>query len=349
MKLLVSSLEASANLHFEQILPHLGEVELKGIFGERFSEFGVPLYESGKFSAMGFVEVLPLILKAKRAIKQMCEVAKECDAVLLIDSPAFNLPLAKALKKAGVTTPVTYYILPQVWAWRASRAKVVDEVCDNAVCIFPFETKFFKKAQFLGHPLLDEISAKFGSNSVLTGEQTRRQVAFLPGSRKGEISRLMPVFRELLPKFKEFKCTLVIPPHLRGSEVYGDVSGFELSYNTHETLSKSHFAFVCSGTATLEAALIGTPFVLCYKANAIDIFLARKLVKLKHAGLANIIFDFLGNKPLHEELIGGEVSAQRLFEAYEKCDFKAFAKSREVLREYLVGGSAKNVAKILKG
>ena len=111
MKLLVSCLEASANLHLEQVLEHLPKCELKGIFDEKFGE---PFMRSSEFSAMGFVEVLPLYFKAKRAIKEMTRLAGQCDAVLLIDSPAFNLPLAKAIKETGIKTPVTYYILPQV-------------------------------------------------------------------------------------------------------------------------------------------------------------------------------------------------------------------------------------------
>lgn len=130
-------------------------------------------------------------------------------------------------------------------------------------------------------------------------------------------------------------------------EIYGPLDGFSIANDTPATLKDCDFAFICSGTATLEAALIGTPFVLCYKAKAFDVWLARKLVKLKHVGLANIIFDFLGEEPLHEELLQSEVSAQNLLAAYERCDAAKFKLASEKLRDYLKFGSSENVAKIL--
>ncbi len=347
MKILVSCLEPSANLHFGEVLKHLNGVEICGIFDKKFAEFGAPLYESSEFSAMGFVEILPLILKAKRALKEMVNLAKSCDAVLLVDSPAFNLPLAKALKKAHIKAKITYYILPQVWAWKRKRVKKVEAFCDNLASILPFDAQFYTRATYVGHPLLDEICVKKTSaNLNLAKNET---VAFLPGSRKSEISRLMPVYREVRAKLPEkTNALLVVPPHLKGSEIYGDVAGFTLVYETHEALLKSDFAFVCSGTATLEAALIGTPFLLCYKANKLDIFLARLLVKLKHVGLANIIFDFTGGEELHREFIGDEVSAANLLGEFERCDRGKFAAGCEALRKYLAHGSSESVAQMLK-
>ena len=141
-----------------------------------------------------------------------------------------------------------------------------------------------------------------------------------------------------------------MPPFLldKVGEIYGDVSDFEVVSNTPEALYESDFAFVCSGTATLEAALIGTPFVLAYKAKTIDVFIARKFVKIKHAGLANIMFDFMGKEPLHEEFIQEFATAENLLKAYESCDRQKFLKGCDELRAYLGHGSSKNVVKILK-
>ena len=341
MKILVSALEPSANLHLKEILRNFeGEFELMGIFSE---ELGTPYMKSSEFSAMGFVEVLPLIFKAKKAMKLMSQMAKEADAVLLIDSPAFNLPLAKAIKEAGVKAAVTYYILPQVWAWKPKRVSVVEKYCDNLASILPFDSKFYSRSTYVGHPLMDEIKLKKTSLS------SSGKVAFLPGSRRSEISRLMPVYRELAKKI-EAKRLLVVPPFLldKVGEIYGDVSDFEVVSNTPEALCESDFAFVCSGTATLEAALIGTPFVLAYKAKAIDVFIARKFVKIKHAGLANIMFDFMGKEPLHEEFIQEFATAENLLRAYKSCDRQKFLKGCDELRAYLAHGSSKNVVKILK-
>ena len=341
MKILVSALEPSANLHLKEILKNFeGEFELMGIFSE---ELGTPYMKSSEFSAMGFVEVLPLIFKAKKAMKVMSQMAKEADAVLLIDSPAFNLPLAKAIKESGAKAAVTYYILPQVWAWKPKRVSVVERYCDNLASILPFDSKFYSRSTYVGHPLMDEIKLKKTSLS------SSGKVAFLPGSRRSEISRLMPVYRELAKKI-EAKRLLVVPPFLldKMGEIYGDTSDFEIVSNTPEALYESDFAFVCSGTATLEAALIGTPFVLAYKAKAIDVFIARKFVKIKHAGLANIMFDFMGKEPLHEEFIQEFATAENLLRAYKSCDRQKFLKGCDELRAYLAHGSSKNVVKILK-
>lgn len=390
MKYLISCLEPSANLHFKEVLAHLKRLdpacEICGIFDEKL---GSPLYKSSEFSAMGFIEILPLILKAKRAVAQMTRLAAECDRVLLIDSPAFNLPLARAIKESGARAEISYYILPQVWAWKPHRAEKLKAFCDNLLSIWPFEAKFFgadcegdkgavpqeaeskdaaaqevkdkdaaqkedtarpseqsaktAKYSFVGHPLLDEI--KFQKSSY----EKQGKIAFMPGSRRAEISRLMPIFRALVPKFENSERVLIIPPHLmdQRDEIYGPLDGFSIADDTPATLKDCDFAFICSGTATLEATLIGTPFVLCYKARAFDVWLARKLVKLKHVGLANIIFDFLGEEPLHEELLQGEVSAQNLLAAYEHCDAAKFKLASEKLRDYLKFGSSENVAKIL--
>lgn len=390
MKYLISCLEPSANLHFKEVLAHLKRLdpacEICGIFDEKL---GSPIYKSSEFSAMGFIEILPLILKAKRAIAQMTRLAAECDRVLLIDSPAFNLPLARAIKNSGARAEISYYILPQVWAWKPHRAEKLKAFCDNLLSIWPFEAKFFgadcegdkgavpqeaeskdaaaqeakdkdaapkenaarpseqsaktAKYSFVGHPLLDEI--KFQKSSY----EKQGKIAFMPGSRRAEISRLMPIFRALALKFENSERVLIIPPHLmdQRDEIYGPLDGFSIANDTPATLKDCDFAFICSGTATLEAALIGTPFVLCYKARAFDIWLARKLVKLKHVGLANIIFDFLGEEPLHEELLQSEVSAQNLLAAYERCDAAKFKLASKKLRDYLKLGSSENVAKIL--
>ncbi|WP_298062580.1 DUF354 domain-containing protein [uncultured Campylobacter sp.] len=390
MKYLISCLEPSANLHFKEVLAHLKRLDpaykICGIFDEKL---GSPIYKSSEFSAMGFIEILPLILKAKRAVAQMTRLAAECDRVLLIDSPAFNLPLARAIKESGARAEISYYILPQVWAWKPHRAEKLKAFCDNLLSIWPFEAKFFgadceedegavpqeaegkdivlqetkdkdvapkedaarqssqsaktAKYSFVGHPLLDEI--KFQKSSY----EKQGKIAFMPGSRRAEISRLMPIFRALVPKFENSERVLIIPPHLmdQRDEIYGPLGGFSIANDTPATLKDCDFAFICSGTATLEAALIGTPFVLCYKARAFDVWLARKLVKLKHVGLANIIFDFLGEEPLHEELLQSEVSAQNLLAAYERCDAAKFKLASEKLRDYLKFGSSENVAKIL--
>lgn len=369
---LVTALEPSANLHLKEVLKafwaEFGEFELCGIYDENLcAEFetnlkGVkinkPLYSSHEFSAMGFVEVLPLIFKAKRAIKELTSLAlerqnaqKPFDAVLCIDSPAFNIPFAKALNAAGVRAKKIYYILPQVWAWKKGRIPIIEANFDELASILPFDGQFFSKSTFVGHPLLDELK-EFKDESdfemILSKEEGKKTLSFLPGSRRSEIKRLMPVFRELALNFKGEKILCVPPFNLaRLDEIYGDTKGFKVVTNTPQALKKSDFAFICSGTATLEAALIGTPFILAYKAKVIDVFIARLFVRLKHIGLANIMCDFAGKSELNPEFLQNEVSAKNLFEAYRKFDFKEFFDKVSFLKNYLRFGSAKNVAKML--
>lgn len=338
---------------------NLGDTpNLKGV------KINKPLYSSHEFSAMGFVEVLPLIFKAKRAIKELVSLAlerqnansstnspKPFDAVLCIDSPAFNIPFAKALNAAGVRAKKIYYILPQVWAWKKGRIPIIEANFDELASILPFDGQFFSKSTFVGHPLLDELK-EFKDESdfemILSKEEGKKTLSFLPGSRRSEIKRLMPVFRELALNFKGEKILCVPPFNLaRLDELYGDTKGFKVVTNTPQALKKSDFAFICSGTATLEAALIGTPFILAYKAKAIDVFIARLFVRLKHIGLANIMCDFAGKTELNPEFLQNEVSAKNLFEAYRKFDFKEFFDKVSFLKNYLRFGSAKNVAKML--
>ena len=341
MKLLVSALEPSANIYLKEILDnYYDELEISGIFDEKLGE---PKYKASDFAVMGLTEVIDKIGVAKLAIGDMIFMAKDVDKVLLIDSPAFNLPLAKSLKLNYPNLEIIYYILPKVWAWKKGRAKKVDKYCDRLCSIFPFEDKFYKRSEYVGNPLLDSIKVK--------NDGTKKdQIAFLPGSRKGEIKRLMPVFRELAKDIKKRK-VLVIPKLFSQKQVkeyYGDISDFEISYDTHKTLAQSDFAYICSGTATLESAIIGTPFVLVYKARKLDFWIGRKLVKLPYVGLANILLRFEGKEPLHKELLQDDVTFDNLLEAYHNIDEEKFLKRSKEIVDILKHGSRDRVIDILK-
>ncbi|MEF3191006.1 MAG: lipid-A-disaccharide synthase [Campylobacterales bacterium] len=343
MKLLVSALEPSANLHLEPLLRYLPGVEICGIFDRRF---GATLYEGQEFAVMGIVDALKKVPLARRAISQMVELAKGCDRVLLIDGPGFNIPLARALKNHYPNKDIFYYILPKVWAWKKGRIAQVEAITTAQLLIFPFERLFWKQGEYVGNPLLDEIPS-FREAVVAEGP-----VAFLPGSRAGEITRLMPVFREVAAKIEGAK-EIVIPAFFDDATIatlYGDLSGFTIVRNTYEALERARFAFVCSGTATLEAALMGVPMVLVYKARPLDYWIGRRVVKLAHVGLANIIADFAGEAPVHEELLQDEVNVQRLLESYHHADAAAFLAKSHRLRELLEHGSAERVARrIMRG
>jgi lipid-A-disaccharide synthase len=160
----------------------------------------------------------------------------------------------------------------------------------------------------------------------------------------------MPIIKELRQNIDK-KSILVIPAHFTNEEIdkyYGDISNFQVIRNTQDALNLSDFAFVCSGTATLEAAIIGIPFVLIYKAKKIDYFIGKKFVKLKHVGLANIIFDFLQRDAMHIELIQDDLTIENLLTTYKNFDRNNFFKKVLELREILTSGVSEEVAKILE-
>ena len=335
MKVLVSSLEPSANLHLGEILKK-EKFEIVGIFDEKFGE---PIYSSKEFSVMGFIDVIPKILKAKEAIKELAFLSKECDKVLLIDGPSFNLPLAKEIKKINPNIEIIYYILPKVWAWKKGRIKTVNEYIDKKAYIFPFEREYWGDG-YVGNPLLDEIT-------TFRDDKIYNQVAFLAGSRKSEIKSLMPIFREIAKKI-EAKKVLVVPKiYENNMDIYGDVSDFEISYDTHSTLLKSDFAYICSGTATLEAAIIGTPFVLMYKARQIEYMIAKMFVKLNYVGLANIIFEREGLDTFHKEYLQ-KFNIDELISDYENSNLNEWLEKSDKIRKILKFGSSLNVIKLLK-
>ncbi len=341
MKLLISALEPSSNLHLKEVLRHTHDVELMGIFDKSLGE---PLYDISEMAIMGVVDAIKKLRWFFKVADEMVELAKDADKVLLMDSSGFNLPLAKKLKAKYPQKEIIYYILPQIWASRPKRAKKLEQYCDRLLGILPFEVAYYpqRKAEYIGHPLLDEIE--------VTHEVDADTIAFMPGSRKSEISRLLPIFKEVRKKFSEKKALLIIPAGFSNEKItswYGDISMFEISRNTHSALAQSEFAFICSGTATLEAALIGTPFTLSYIAKKIDFFIGTKLLGIKQVGLANIILTHYNNTTLHNEILQEQVTVDNLLKEYYNTDREIFAKKAEELRAYLGHGSSENVAKLI--
>ena len=348
MKILVSALEPSSNLHLKEVLKHIEaseqKVELVGIFEK---SLGNPLYDISQIAIMGLIDAIKKIRWAYKAIDEMLVLAKDVDKILLMDSSAFNLPLAKKLKKTYPEKEIIYYILPQVWASRPKRVKKLEQYCDTLLGILPFETAYYtsNKASYVGHPLLDEI------NIHKVEDQTKNIISFMPGSRKSEIIRLMPIFLELRRRLgNDIRPLLVIPPSFDKNKIaklYKGNREFEIVRDTHEALRRSEFAFICSGTATLEAALIATPFTLAYIAKKVDFFIGTKLLGITQVGLANIILSNYNGTKLHNELLQEDVTVDNLLKEYYDTDKDRFSKKARELREYLAHGSSKNVAKII--
>ncbi|SFV58815.1 Lipid-A-disaccharide synthase [hydrothermal vent metagenome] len=342
MKILVSALEPSSNLHLKEIMKYKNSIELVGIFDK---SLGTPNYDISQMAIMGFVDAIKKIKWFLNLANEMVKLAKDVDKVLLMDSSGFNLPLAKKIKKAYPEKEIIYYILPQVWASRAKRVKKLEKYCDRLLGILPFEKDFYQsKYSYVGHPLLDEID--FDN----INREESNSIAYLAGSRKSEITSLMPIYKELQKKLPKHKAILVIPSTFSDSriiELYGDISDFEISRDTHRTLKESKFAYICSGTATLEAGLIGTPFTLTYIANKIDFFIGSNILKIEQVGLANILLTHYNNTTLHNELLQDSVNVENLLNEYNNMDYKKFKIKSEELRAYLAFGSSKRVSEIL--
>jgi lipid-A-disaccharide synthase len=342
MKLLVSALEPSSNLHLKEVLKHTKDVKLLGIFDKTL---GQPHYDISEMAIMGVVDAIKKLRWFFKVADEMVALAKDADKILLMDSSGFNLPLAKKLKTAYPEKEIIYYILPQIWASRPKRSVKLEKYCDRLLGILPFEVNYYQsKAEYIGHPLLDEIAIKKENKQSNT-------IAFMPGSRKSEISKLLPIFKTLREKFSDKEAVLIIPKSFSDEKIknlYGDISKFKIEKDTHSALAKSEFAFICSGTATLEAALIGTPFTLSYIAKKVDFFIGTKLLGITQVGLANIILTHYNGTTLHNELLQEEVTVENLLKEYHETDRDIFQNKADDLRAYLSHGSSKGVAKIIE-
>lgn len=347
MKILVSALEHSANVHLKSLKQELkSDVEFIGIFDK---ELGNSIIDLRSLAIMGFVDALKKLRFFIKLNNEMVDLAKDANKVLLIDSSGFNLPLAKKIKKKYPNKEIIYYILPQAWAWKQKRIPVLEKTIDHLASILPFEKDYYSKnapITYVGHPLLDQI--KEFKNEL---SKEIKNIAFMPGSRKGEIKKLLPVFKEVQKRLN-IDSTIVIPKNFSDEDVkelYADLSGFTIRHDAHKTLLETDFAFICSGTATLEASLIGTPFILSYIAKPFDYFIASRLIKLNHVGLANIMFSKLNQREMHPEFIQEHVTADNLIKMYNNYDRSRFLDDSKELRAYLMHGSSKTVANIIEG
>lgn len=295
--------EASGDLHaanlvaaWKQISP---QIYFRAWGGDRLQAQGVQLDKHiRELSFMGFWEVfknLRVIRKQFKTIQQQL-LAEKPDLLILVDYPGFNLRMAKWAKDHGIK--VLYYISPTVWAWKQKRVFDIQKYVDQLFCILPFEPAFYAKfglkVAYFGHPLLDEIDS-YRSKTPMHTQYDQPILALLPGSRKQELQRLLPVMLEAAKKFENtHRVHLVCAPHI--PLAYYQTFGLSASINcvqghTYDTLSIADMALVTSGTATLETALFEVPQVVCYKSSALSVWLARKLVKIKFISLVNLIFD----------------------------------------------------------
>lgn len=332
--------EASGDLHGSNLIKELRKLDAAANFrcwgGDKMETAGATLVKHYRDLAfMGFVEVIKNLRTIFRNI-DLCKkdiTANGPDVLILIDYPGFNLRIAKWAKQEGLK--VIYYISPQVWAWKENRVKGIKESVDKMLVILPFEKDFYKKwnyeVEYVGHPLV-EVVEEFGirnlelpdKNTATTSPNSQLQipnsgiVAVLPGSRKQEILKKLPIMLEVAKYFPDYTFVVAKAPGLEGSfynELLAPYKNVSAVVNkTYELLSQSKAALVTSGTATLETALFAVPEVICYKGNAISYQIAKRLVKIKYICLVNLIMD----KEVVKELIQDELTVENLTTALQE-------------------------------
>lgn len=321
MNLLLSAGEASGDLHGARLLASLAAlrpgVRAFGMGGARLVEAGLePVVRREALSVVGITEVLEKLPGIRRALRALETAAAERrpEAAVLIDFPDFHALLARRLSRLSV--PLVYYVSPQVWAWRRGRARTIARRARRIVTLFPFETEIYRRlgadAECAGHPLVEEVAEDLARPSPLPPKR-RRRLVLLPGSRPGEVARHWPILREAASRLaRRFELDVFagrapgLPDGLfeRASEEGIVVTDTGL----HPLLSSADLAFVASGTATLDAALCGTPMVVVYRTSALSHAIARALVRLPWIALVNIV----AGEPVVPELIQGSLTAAAL-------------------------------------
>ena len=279
----------------KKIVPHC---EFAGIGGPAMVKQGLHSLESlQNMSVVGFVEVARRYSFFRNTLQRAAAHMRswKADLFVAVDYPGFNTRLAEEAKKAGI--PVVWYIAPQFWAWGQSRARNFSRVVDKLLVVFPFEVEFFQQfgieTEFVGHPLLDDPEFQ---QSIPPLEGRIHQLALLPGSRRQELKRHLPLFSDVVHEMKNrfplLKCSVA-----QGSQfdanAYADFGRagreFDLNTNARQLMKQSAIGLIKTGTSTLEAALCGLPFCMVYKTSNVSYWIGRSLVKLPHISLVNIL------------------------------------------------------------
>ncbi len=343
MKYYLIAGEASGDLHGSNLIKSLKkedpQANLRCWGGDLMEKAGSTLVKHYKDLAfMGFIEVaahLNTIFKNIAYCKKDI-AAFDPEAIILIDYPGFNMRIAEWAHDKGYK--VIYYISPQVWAWKENRVKKIKRYVDKMLVILPFEKEFYQKwhydVDYVGHPLADVIEEAriTGSGEALSNHKI---IAVLPGSRKQEIQKKLPIMLKMAQHFPEYEFIIARAPN-QEKEVYQEILATFSDKNiksvqnrTYDLLQQAEAALVTSGTATLETALFHLPQVVCYIGNPISYVIAKRLIKIKYISLVNLILD----KEAVPELIQGDLNEKNLIVAL--TDILEGGKKREQqLKDY---------------
>ena len=328
IRLMIIAGETSGDLQAASLIKSLKSInphiEIFGMGGKKMqAESAEIIYDITNLAIVGFFEVLKHIFTFKKIFEKLSALleTRKPDAVILVDYPGFNLRFAKATKEKNI--PVIYYISPQIWAWRGGRIKKIAQRVNKMLVILPFEAEIYRKAgvdvKFIGHPLFDVIddSGKEKLYHELGLDPLKPIVGLLPGSRDKEVRFLLTSMLDaaVLIKKKIPESQFILP---KAKEVDGNYvkrlikeKGIDLKVvegNSHGVFRIADLSIVCSGTATVEAAILGAPLIIIYRLSKITEIIGRKMLKVRHWGLVNI----LAGEEIVPELEQEEVNAENI-------------------------------------
>ena len=366
LKYFIIAGESSGDLHGGHLMREMKyinpKVTFQGIGGNLMTQNGLKSFvDINKINIMGFIEVLKKYSFFKSLQNQALNIIKEgsFDGIILIDYPGFNLRLAKKIKNIMPQIPIHYYISPQIWAWKEDRIKIIKDHIDQMIVIFNFEKNWYSQrgieAKFVGHPFLDIYKNidKEKERLKLGLDDNKKYITLFPGSRIQEIQNHLPVMLEAMNDdfFDDFNFLI---GQARDIDKV-NLSSFDLSRvkiineNPESALIASDFAWVGSGTSTLQAVLFNVPFILLYKTSFLSWFLMKKFVKVKYAGMPNIIL----NKPLVPELLQENLTSEKIINEtkrfFNDINYKAnlFDGYKKIINELGGPGASQKAAEII--
>lgn len=361
--------EASGDAHAAKLVHAIreacsNEVTFFGCAGPKMRESGVEaIVEADELSIVGLLEIgiaLPRFLSVFKKLKTAARKRRP-DAVVLVDFPDFNLKLARPMKRLGIK--VIYYISPQMWAWRQYRRRTIENYVDLLISILPFEKDWYGSrgihtVEYVGNPLAMEVHANIARlefRREFDISEDRKLIAMLPGSRRAEIQRMLPVFAATTAAIRTMRSDVdllvALPEDKRGlnERLAGEFPSLRFVFGrTYDTLNAADAAAVTSGTATLEAGIIGTPMVIVYKTSALNYKLLRPLIDVEHFGLINLI----AGKRIAREMIQDELTPRELAKELGRLlEPEANKTMREELAEAVEklghGGASKRAAEAI--
>ena len=354
-QVLIVAGESSGDLHGAKLVRAIREihpdVSFFGLGGPKMAAEGVEVFKDvTKHAAVGIIEG---ILSYPRLASTFFRFVKEArrrkpDVAVLIDFPEFNLRLAKRLKKSGI--PVVYYVCPQVWAWRTYRVHQMARYVDKTLVILPFEERFYRRygidASYVGNPILDTLSSGEGIKATLRQDlnipENHRLIGLLPGSRRKEIKRIMPILarsaRLIKKRMPNVTFVLGLASGISEKRVFKQAKAFpsfHISRDVYNVMKSCDQLLVASGTATLEAAIIGTPMVVVYKVSPLTWLLFISLMRIKNYALCNIV---AGSRIVPEQIqwqAQPHLVARRSLEMFSDGNLAATGRKLEVVRKKL--------------